>query len=170
VLRDRDIESRAQTIDYFISAAEYCRQNNCFHTVMEIVSALSCQPVYRLARTWELVENVAALHSLRTLCSSEKNFYALRVAMRNAELPCFPYVGTFFSDLLFIEQGNPTTIYGMINFHKLRRMTDVISTIQKYQSVSFSSFVSLEAAQAMLRNIVLVSEDDLFKRSWAVEA
>ncbi len=109
------------------------------------------------------------MDELRRLSSSDKNFNALRSATRLAELPCLPYIGTFLSDLLFIEQGNPTTIQGLLNFHKLRRACGVIQHVQRHQSVPYP-YSAIPAAQALLAQIVLVSEEELFKRSWAVES
>lgn len=120
VLQDRDRDARAAVVDFMVGVATECRQRNAFHVMMEVVSGLSCQPVYRLQRTWEAVTSMTNLDELRRLCSADRNFGGLRTATRDAELPCFPYIGTFLSDLLFIEQGNPTTLHGMLNFHKVR--------------------------------------------------
>jgi hypothetical protein len=52
--------------------------------------------------------------------------------------PCIPYLGVHLSDLTFIEDGNPDTIRGLINFTKRRFLFRVISEISRYQQNAYN--------------------------------
>lgn len=50
----------------------------------------------------------------------------------------------------------------------MRRMYSVIEKLERYQSQPYS-YARIPAAISLLLDIKQVSEDELFKRSWAVE-
>ena len=45
--------------------------------------------------------------------------------------------GTYLSDLVFIDDGNPSMLNGLINFSKRFLTYKVIAELQRYQQVSY---------------------------------
>lgn len=61
-----------------------------------------------------------------------------REALSHSAPPCIPYLGVHLSDLTFIEDGNPDTIRGLVNFTKRRFLFRVISEISRYQQNAYN--------------------------------
>jgi son of sevenless len=107
-----------------------------------ITSALGTSPILRLARTWAQVnpKTSVLLESLRNLISTTKNFAQYREALHLANPPCIPFMGVYFTDLVFIEDGIASIMKNsdLINFAKRTKTAEVIREIQQYQNVPFA--------------------------------
>ena len=55
VINGETLELRAQRIGFWITVAARCRDLNNFNSVLQITSGLMKSSVYRLKRSWELV-------------------------------------------------------------------------------------------------------------------
>jgi len=75
-------------------------------------------------------ETLTKLEALMSVDSSSKNY---REALHSSNPPCIPYLGTYLSDLTFIDEGNPDTVNGLINFGKKTLTYRVVSEVQRYQ-------------------------------------
>lgn len=42
-----------------------------------------------------------------------------------------PYIGLYLTDLVFVDDGNPNVVNGMLNFFKRLKMSTVIQQIQR---------------------------------------
>lgn len=69
--------------------------------------------------------------------SPEGSYKNYRSALHNSNPPCIPYIGTYLSDLTFIDDGNKNTINGLINFSKRQLTYKVISEMQRYQQIGY---------------------------------
>ena len=63
-------------------------------------------------------KTTAGMDALKALLSSTQNYKAMRTALHTSQPPCVPYLGMYLTDMTFVEQGNPDTINGLINFWK----------------------------------------------------
>lgn len=99
-------------------------------------------PVLRLNRTWQAVspKTRAILESMRELISATKNWSQYRETLQAATPPCIPFLGTYLTDLTFIEDGIASLVKNseLINFAKRTKTAEVIRHIQQYQNVPYS--------------------------------
>ncbi|KAL1916088.1 uncharacterized protein VTP21DRAFT_6092 [Calcarisporiella thermophila] len=156
ILMQVEIKKRAAYIKHFVSIAEKCSSLNNFNTCMAIVAALDSSAIFRLRRTWDLVNQKTqqTLNHLKKLINSAKNFAEYREVLRLAVAPCVPFLGVYLTDLTFITDGNPNSLKpaNLINFSKRAKTAEVIREIQRYQLMSY--------------NLAAVPELQQFLRGW----
>ncbi|KAJ1565330.1 hypothetical protein HK096_003415, partial [Nowakowskiella sp. JEL0078] len=160
VLNESRQKERTTIVRHFIHIAENCRLLNNFDTLMAILSGLEAAPIHRLRKTWDSLKGreKSIFTTLRELMTSTKNFSRYREELKSCTPPCIPFVGFFFTDLTFIEDGNPDFIKGtkLINFAKRMKTAEVINDFQQYQL----SFALAEVSEIQ----------EFLKNSWQVEA
>jgi hypothetical protein len=99
--------------------------------------------ISRLKRTWDVVsqKTKATLEQLRTIVDVSRNYAVLRQRLQGHVPPCLPFVGTYLTDLTFVDHGNqslrslPTDDGEMavINFDKHMKTARIISELQRFQ-------------------------------------
>lgn len=126
VLKHDTKEKRAAIFKKFIDIAKHCRELHNYNSLHAIYSALNADALYRLKHTKELLSTSAVelMEKFAALFSTTDNFKALRQAHRSAPVPCVPQLSIFLKDLTFIEDGNPETVRGMINFDKFWKIAE----------------------------------------------
>lgn len=72
--------------------------------------------------------------------------------------------GVAMKDLTFIEDGNPDTVRGLINFAKRRMLHRVISDTLLYQDKEYD-FVSTAGIAELVATIPAVVEKDIYNMS-----
>ena len=99
ILTQSDVKKRVVVIKHFVSVADKCRAMNNFSTLTSIISALGTAPIHRLQRTWAQVNQrtMTVLEQLRKLMGSTKNFGEYRDTLHQANPPCIPFFGTYWS-------------------------------------------------------------------------
>ncbi|KAI5840821.1 ras guanine nucleotide exchange factor domain-containing protein [Morchella snyderi] len=143
ILDVSDIKRRAVVIKHWIKIADRCLELNNYDSLMAIMCTLNASTISRLKKTWELVSQKTklVLENLRSIIDVSKNHAVLRARLRNHVPPCLPFLGTFLTDLTFIDVGNPSkrpvSIDGstkqLINFDKHVKTARVISELQRFQ-------------------------------------
>jgi len=123
---------------------------------MEVTAALAAAPIARLNKSWtaKLREQFKELEKLMLA-----NFRELRSITTNASPPCIPYLGLYFTDLVFIEEGNPTYLKdapNLINWEKALMSYNAVEEIQRFQPYSFV-LNPCPAVQTYLTNILAAS-------------
>ena len=115
IVSQPDVRRRAAVVKHFIAIADVrglaaglstecqltsvqyqkCRQLSNFTTLMQIVAGLNSGAIYRLKRTWELVNqrSMSTLTFLGNLMSPENNHALYRDALRLVGSPCVPFLG-----------------------------------------------------------------------------
>lgn len=77
--------------------------------------------------------------------------------------------GLFLADLTFIEDGNPDTLRGMINFHKRRMLAGRIMWLKQYQQTAYH-FTEVPVLQEYFaKHLQKVDEDQMWHLSQAIE-
>ncbi|OZJ05193.1 hypothetical protein BZG36_02449 [Bifiguratus adelaidae] len=143
ILGQVDPKKRMALIKHWVQVAERCRLLHNFNTCMAVLAAFDTSSIARLRRTWELVpaKTLQTLSFIRKLLGSNRNFIEYREIIHSVNPPCIPFLGTYLTDLTFIEDGNPNFLKGsehLINFSKRTKTAEVIREIQQYQNVPYS--------------------------------
>jgi son of sevenless-like protein len=120
----------------------------------------------------QLVKMRKQLESLREVTHPDKNFLKLREHVHNSNPPIIPYLGTYLSDLTFIDEGNPNTVVEdgieLINFFKQRLSAEFILEVQQYQQQGYN-FERDEALINYLQKCHPLGEKEMFDLSLEVE-
>ena len=102
--------------------------------------------------------------------SHEGSYRDYRMTLHNVDPPTIPYLGTYLTDLTFIEDGNQDMDGQLINFDKRYKVAAVIGEIQQYQRIGYDSIYTMdEEMQTLLKNLPSVNEEEAYKISLKVE-
>ncbi|KAJ5570458.1 Guanine-nucleotide dissociation stimulator CDC25 [Penicillium hispanicum] len=136
-------KKRAAIIKHWVKIANRCLELNNYDSLMAIICSLNLSMISRLKRTWDVVsqKTKATLESLRSIVDVSRNYAVLRQRLQNHVPPCLPFVGTYLTDLTFVDHGNqslrslPTDEGEMavINFDKHMKTARIISELQRFQ-------------------------------------
>ncbi|KAM4745120.1 ral guanine nucleotide dissociation stimulator-like isoform 1-T1 [Anableps anableps] len=157
---------RARLIERWIDVARECRILKNFSSLRAILSALQCNAIHRLKRTWDEVsrESVRTFRELSEIFSDDNNyslsrellvkegtskFATLEINPKRAQRRhqqqrdlgvmqgTIPYLGTFLTDLVMMDTAmKDYTEGGLINFEKRRKEFEVIAQIKLLQLAS----------------------------------
>ncbi len=72
--------------------------------------------------------------------------------------------GTYLSDLTFIDEGNPDTLQGLVNFAKRKLTYGVIAEMQRYQQVGYQYRV-VTSLEKFLKNLPSKEDKALYDLS-----
>ncbi|PUU74035.1 ras guanine nucleotide exchange factor domain-containing protein [Tuber borchii] len=142
ILDATDPKRRAVLIKHWIKVADRCLELNNYDSLMAIMCTLNTSTIGRLKRTWELVsyKTKLVLDHLRAVIDVSKNHAVLRARLRGHVPPCLPFLGTYLTDLTFIDVGNPSkrpvsegSAKQLINFDKHVKTARIISELQRFQ-------------------------------------
>uniref|UniRef100_A0AAX7ST86 Ral guanine nucleotide dissociation stimulator n=1 Tax=Astatotilapia calliptera TaxID=8154 RepID=A0AAX7ST86_ASTCA len=157
---------RARLLERWIEVARECRILKNFSSLRAILSALQCNAIHRLKRTWEEVsrESFRTFRELSEIFSDDNNyslsrellvkegtskFATLEINPKRAQRRhqqqrdlgvmqgTIPYLGTFLTDLVMMDTAmKDYTEGGLINFEKRRKEFEVIAQIKLLQLAS----------------------------------
>ncbi len=169
----QDIKDRKTMLEKLIVVATCCREVRSYGIVMAIMGALSSSAVFRLRKTWDSLPraSLSTYNELKDFVSSDLNFQNLREATKIAELPCFPYIGTFLQDLTFIDSGSQdfsSDGQGLINWSKFQATANTVLQLQAKQKTPYT-FDVLPEWRGFLSNLPDHSENELFELSKKIE-
>ena len=145
ILQLEDPKKRATIIKQWVKIANKCLELNNYDSLMAIICALNSSTIVRMKRTWELVsaKTKATLETLKSIVEVSRNYHVLRQRLQNHVPPCLPFVGTYLTDLTFIDVGNQATrqlpgddgeeSISVINFDKHMKTAKIISELQRFQ-------------------------------------
>ncbi|KKK25083.1 Ras guanine-nucleotide exchange protein [Aspergillus rambellii] len=143
ILQLEEPKKRAAIIKHWVKIANKCLELNNYDSLMAIICSLNSSMISRLKRTWEIVSHKtkATLETLRNIVDVSRNYAVLRQRLQGHVPPCLPFVGTYLTDLTFVDHGNqalrslPTDDGEMavINFDKHVKTARIISELQRFQ-------------------------------------
>lgn len=145
ILQLEDPKKRAAVIKQWVKIANKCLELANYDSLIAIVCALNTSNIIRLERTWGSVSSKtkALLDQLKGVVDVSRNYAVLRQRLRNHVPPCLPFVGTYLTDLTFVDVGNQTTRQlageggeeskAVINFDKHMKTAKIISDLQRFQ-------------------------------------
>eukprot|EP01116_Phalansterium_solitarium_P021333 TRINITY_DN6596_c0_g1_i2.p1 TRINITY_DN6596_c0_g1~~TRINITY_DN6596_c0_g1_i2.p1 ORF type:complete len:546 (-),score=190.77 TRINITY_DN6596_c0_g1_i2:72-1709(-) len=169
------VRLRARRFEILIRVAEHLRTLNNFSTLMAFLGGFNNAAVRRLKFTRQLLpkKTAEALESLERLMSTDQSYKAYREALHSCTQPCLPYLGTYLSDLTFIDEGNQDVVSGgLINFGKRALTYRVISEIQQFQLVRYT-LMPVPVIQKVVKKLPLQDErsfgSELYDKSMSRE-
>ena len=145
ILQIEDIKKRATIIKQWVKIANKLLDLANYDSLMAIICALDSSTIQRLKRTWDLVSSKTkiTLDHLKSVVDISRNYTVLRQRLQNQVPPCLPFVGTYLTDLTFVDVGNQTTRQlpgegaadgkSVINFDKHVKTAKIISELQRFQ-------------------------------------
>jgi len=153
-------KQRVSVLSALITVAEHSRQLRNYHAIVEIMNGLTSGPITRLARTWSsLPSKVSAMYKeLVKVVEMAKDYGALTSHMDNLQdTAALPYLNVLLDQLDEVDQQNPdkwahaaSTGEELVNFHKLRLFSAVVTRVQTAQTKPFN-FRSVPVVQDFLR-------------------
>ncbi len=145
ILHLEDAKKRALVVKQWIKIAKKCLELNNYDSLMAIICSLNSSTILRLRRTWELVSQKTknTLDGIRSIVEVSRNYAVLRQRLQNHVPPCLPFVGTYLTDLTFVDVGNQPTRQlpadgdhigmSVINFDKHMKTAKIIGELQRFQ-------------------------------------
>lgn len=145
ILQLEDPKKRAIVIKQWVKIANRFLELANYDSLFAVICSLESSTILRLRRTWELVSSKtkATLEHLKSVVDISKNYAVLRQRLQNHVPPCLPFVGTYLTDLTFVDIGNHTTRQlpregpeeskSVINFDKHMKTAKIISELQRFQ-------------------------------------
>ncbi|TVY89122.1 Ras guanine nucleotide exchange factor A [Lachnellula willkommii] len=145
ILQYEDMKKRAVIIKHWIKIAHKCLDLNNYDSLMAIICSLNSSTIVRLKKTWDVVSQrrKEMLKGLQAIVEPDKNYATLRRRLHDHVPPCLPFVGTYLTDLTFVDAGNPATKQlpgvgdsdgmSVINFDKHTRTAKIIGELQRFQ-------------------------------------
>lgn len=145
ILQHDDAKKRALFIKHWIKIAHKCLELNNYDSLMAIICSLNSSTITRLKKTWDIVSQRRKdlLKALQAIVEPDKNYAVLRRRLHDHVPPCLPFVGTYLTDLTFVDAGNPSTKQlpdsgdgegmSVINFDKHTRTAKIIGELQRFQ-------------------------------------
>jgi len=148
ILQTQDIKIRTELIKRFITVGVKCIEYHNFNGCQEMCGGLGGSGVGRLKKTWAKVKKKHAklfehFVQCQRLMNADSNFRLYRQTVAKVNPPCIPYLGLYFKDLTFIEDGNPDFLStkckrnDIINFEKMEMIAAVIKQIRMYQQAPY---------------------------------
>ncbi|CAG8006779.1 unnamed protein product [Penicillium olsonii] len=136
-------KKRATTIKHWVKIAGKCLELNNYDSLMAIICSLNLSMISRLKKTWDIVsqKTKTSLEHLRGIVDVSRNYAVLRQRLQNHVPPCLPFVGTYLTDLTFVDHGNQSlrtlctdeSEMDVINFDKHMKTARIISELQRFQ-------------------------------------
>ncbi|KAL8930148.1 MAG: hypothetical protein Q9208_000765 [Pyrenodesmia sp. 3 TL-2023] len=145
ILQLEDAKKRAVVIKQWVKIAKKCLRLENYDSLMAIICSLNSSTILRLKRTWDQISSKTKtkLEELKGVVEISRNYAALRQRLQNTVPPCLPFVGTYLTDLTFVDVGNQTTrqlciesddtSVPVINFGKHMKTAKIISELQRFQ-------------------------------------
>ena len=178
VLEGKTIKRRSNRIEFLVELASCLLNLRNFSACMAVVAGLNSAAISRLKYSWNEVnlKSKKRKGELELALSPEnayRNYRSLLYATtdKEARIPYMYFIylcsGVHLLDLIYVADGNPDRLDGMINFTKRVLETGVISAMLKCQEIPYN-LVQVSDIQKLLRNIPLMKEDidkELYKLS-----
>uniref|UniRef100_A0AAY4CQR1 Ral guanine nucleotide dissociation stimulator n=1 Tax=Denticeps clupeoides TaxID=299321 RepID=A0AAY4CQR1_9TELE len=196
-LSDRSLKptQRAKVVERWIEVARECRILKNFSSLRAILSALQCNPVHRLKRTWDEVsrENFRIFQELSEIFSDENNhslsrellikegtskFATLEINPKRAQKRqqhvmqgTIPYLGTFLTDLVMMDTAMKDYLDGgLINFEKRRKEFEVIAQIKLLQlACNNYNFIRNSRFREWFAGVEKLTEAESYSQSCDIE-
>ncbi|XP_071622537.1 ras-specific guanine nucleotide-releasing factor RalGPS1 isoform X6 [Heliangelus exortis] len=95
ILTAQTLKIRAEILSHFVKIAKKLLELNNLHSLMAVVSALQSAPIFRLTKTWALLnrKDKSTFEKLDYLLSKEDNYKRTREYIRSLKMvPTIPYL------------------------------------------------------------------------------
>jgi len=157
----------------FINLAKKLQEMRNFNSLMAVLAGLNMAPVRRLKKMWKkITKGKKFLQEAEKMMAPVHNFNSYRVLLATSSPPLVPLVVVHQRDLLFISEGNPTTItrndQKLLNFEKQMMIATCVEDMMRCQYVKYE-FEENVIIQNYLHQLISVDEKQLRKLSLQCE-
>lgn len=171
LLKAEKLSYRTKLLQKCIKVALKCYELRNYTTVMQIMAALESAPISRLNHTWaKISENMKEKY--KAICQQllpAANYKNYRALIAKAEPPCVPYIGTYLTDLTFIDEGNADYLVEgdtkLINYKKFQMISELIQRIQRFQRIGYTFTLDNELKKYLLTSSVTMDDNTAYKLS-----
>ncbi|XP_041428250.1 ras-specific guanine nucleotide-releasing factor RalGPS1 isoform X2 [Xenopus laevis] len=179
ILTAQTLKIRAEILSHFVKIAKKLLELNNLHSLMSVVSALQSAPIFRLNKTWALLnrKDKTTFEKLDYLLSKEDNCKRMREHIRSLRMvPCIPYLGIYLLDIIYVDSAYPASGSIMENEQRTNQMNNILRIIADLQVSSiYDHLVTLPHVQKYLKSVRYIEElqkfveDDNYKLSLRIE-
>ncbi|KAM9218089.1 ras-specific guanine nucleotide-releasing factor RalGPS1 isoform 3-T3 [Leptosomus discolor] len=179
ILTAQTLKIRAEILSHFVKIAKKLLELNNLHSLMSVVSALQSAPIFRLTKTWALLNRKykTTFEKLDYLLSKEDNYKRTREYIRSLKMvPTIPYLGIYLLDLIYIDSAYPASGSIMENEQRSNQMNNILRIIADLQvSCNYDHLTTLPHVQKYLKSVRYIEElqkfveDDNYKLSLRIE-
>ncbi|EMP34651.1 Ral guanine nucleotide dissociation stimulator, partial [Chelonia mydas] len=172
-LGDRSLkpQQRAKVVERWIEVARECRILKNFSSLRAILSALQCNAVHRLKKTWDEVsrESFRTFHELSEIFSDENNHSLSRELLIKEGTSKFATL-EINPKRAQKRQQQQREMGGLINFEKRRKEFEVIAQIKLLQSACNNySFTQEDRFVEWFHGVERLSEAESYSLSCEIE-
>uniref|UniRef100_H9GB63 Rap guanine nucleotide exchange factor 4 n=1 Tax=Anolis carolinensis TaxID=28377 RepID=H9GB63_ANOCA len=139
------LSKRVQLLKKFIKIAAHCKEYKNLNSFFALIMGLSNVAVSRLTMTWEkLPSKFKKIYAeFESLMDPSRNHRPYRLAVAKLEPPVIPFMPLLIKDMTFTHEGNKTFIDSLVNFEKMRMISNTVRTVKFCRSQPFTPDASL---------------------------
>ncbi|KAJ3445396.1 ras guanine nucleotide exchange factor i-related [Anaeramoeba flamelloides] len=170
ILKASRLKLRQNIIGKCIGIAQHLWMLDNFNGSIAVVNGLKTPSVARLHYTFEAVPR-RKIEIFEFLSKEKAKLITLndfQLLLQKISPPCIPYFSVFLNRLKEIEDNNPDSIDGLINFEKRRLIYDVINKIQINQRKGYN-FQSVYQIAQLIEKLPYLEESELISKSLKLE-
>ncbi|KAM3603665.1 uncharacterized protein V6R79_000283 [Siganus canaliculatus] len=134
------LSKRVQLLKKFIKIAAHCREFKNLNSFFAIIMGMSNPAVSRLSQTWEkLPTKFKKFYAeFESMMDPSRNHRSYRLTVTKLEPPIIPFMPLLLKDMTFTHEGNKTFIDSMVNFEKMRIISNAIRQVRHCRSQPFN--------------------------------
>ncbi|XP_072836250.2 rap guanine nucleotide exchange factor 4 isoform X1 [Pogona vitticeps] len=139
------LSKRVQLLKKFIKIAAHCKEYKNLNSFFALIMGLSNVAVSRLTMTWEkLPSKFKKIYAeFESLMDPSRNHRAYRLTVAKLEPPVIPFMPLLIKDMTFTHEGNKTFVDNLVNFEKMRMISNTVRTVKICRSQPFNPDASL---------------------------
>eukprot|EP01119_Soliformovum_irregulare_P008829 TRINITY_DN2193_c0_g2_i7.p1 TRINITY_DN2193_c0_g2~~TRINITY_DN2193_c0_g2_i7.p1 ORF type:complete len:650 (-),score=183.05 TRINITY_DN2193_c0_g2_i7:59-2008(-) len=170
IVSQRTLKKRVAALQHVINIGWAAYGYRDYETTFTVVLSLASFPISRLAETWKGLPTTSRQQwdLMEQFCHYKDNYKRYRSHLRKS-VNMVPYMGLFLKDLTNIDENDTITSVGAVNFFKMRKVAQVISTIQRTQQSIFNFQQNLKITSFISFEVPSCDENDLWEMSLQCE-